>query len=127
MNIFFGALLFCFSILAHAGDSLAITVGANQNSFVVKLPANPTTGFQWKVVQFDKNLLTLSNSQYQKAQTNLIGAGGQMAFTFTLNNKKNLPEKTKMTFKYSRSWEPGTATVKKVVVNFVHPNSNELQ
>ncbi|MCL9685820.1 protease inhibitor I42 family protein [Legionella maioricensis] len=128
MNILLGCVLLGLSIIANAGsaagDDLTINADSSQSSFVVQLAANPTTGFQWKVVRFDKNLLSLISSHYQKNQTNLIGAGGQMQFTFILNKGKSYPAKTNMVFKYARSWEPDTSTLKKVTVNFVKaPNS----
>nr|WP_172653492.1 protease inhibitor I42 family protein [Legionella fallonii] len=118
MNIFLGCILLGFSMIANANDTLSMIVNPDKGSFVVKLAANPTTGFQWSVIEYDKKLLTLSGSQYQKPQTNLIGAGGQMFFTFTLNKGKSYPDKTNLVFKYARSWEPDTATIKNVTVNF---------
>lgn len=121
MNILLGSVLLGFSIIANAGtgDDLTINVNSSQSSFVVQLAANPTTGYQWKVVKFDKGLLSLISSHYQKPQTNLMGAGGQMLFTFTLNKGKSYPTKTNMVFKYARSWEPDSSTLKNVTVNFV--------
>lgn len=94
-------------------------VNVNNPNFVVTLPSNPTTGFQWQVVNFDKNLLILSNSTYENPKTKLIGAGGQMHFTFALQKGKSYPESTVIVLKYARPWEPETATVKKIKVNFV--------
>lgn len=122
MNRFLGSLLLIFSICAQANDNLSLSVSPSQNSFVVKLKANPTTGFQWNVIQFDKQLMSLTSSQYQKPQSNLIGAGGQMLFTFTLNKLKNRPEKTNIVFKYARSWEPDGSTIKKVTIHFTPTN-----
>jgi len=120
MNFLIGFILLSFSVMANAGDNnISMTADSTQKKFVVTLAANPTTGYQWKVVQFDKNLLTLTSSDYQKPQTQLIGAGGQMLFTFTLNKGKSYPENTKMVFKYARAWEPDSGTVKNVTVNFV--------
>ena len=108
-----------FSLLAHASDDSSLSVNAAKNSFVVKLGANPTTGYQWEVVEFDKNLLTLTSSQFQKPQSKLMGAGGQMLFTFSLNKGKKYPGETSMVFKYARSWEPESGILKKVNVKFV--------
>lgn len=119
MKIILGCLLLSLSIIANAGDDLSMNINSNETSFVVTLSANPTTGYQWSVVQFDKSLLTLSSSQYQRSQTNLIGSGGQMLFTFTLNKGKSYPSKTTMQFKYARSWEHNSGSVKNVTVNFV--------
>ena len=124
MNIFWGCILLGVSIVANAGDILSMNVNDSEKNFTVKLAANPTTGYQWTVVKFDKTFLTLSKSQYKRPQTNLIGAGGEMFFTFTLNEGKNYPEKTNMVFKYSRSWEPASATMKNVTVNFVKTLKN---
>jgi inhibitor of cysteine peptidase len=114
------ALLFGYSLIANA-DDMSIYVNSNNNDFTVSLNANPTTGYQWKVVSFDKGLLTLADSQYQKPDSKLIGAGGKMLFTFTLNKGKTYPAKTDMVFKYARPWEDKSGTVQKVTVNFETP------
>jgi inhibitor of cysteine peptidase len=117
-NIITALLLVC-SLSANANSDLSMDVVNTATSFVVSLDANPTTGYQWSLVQFDKELVTLSSSQYQKPQTNLIGAGGKMLFTFTLNKGKTYPAKTKIVFKYARPWEHVSGAKTKVVVNFV--------
>jgi len=124
MNLLLGSLLFGFSVLAYASDHLSLNVNIGEPGFIVTLDANPTTGYQWSVIQFDKALLTLSASNYQKPQNTLIGAGGQMHFTFKLNKGKNYPDSTKIFFKYSRSWEPGSGTEKTVTVNFIKAAGN---
>jgi inhibitor of cysteine peptidase len=119
MKGLFASLLLSFSISAHAEDLLSLDVHVNDPTFVISLPANPTTGFQWSVEQYDKNILTLSSNVYEKPKTNLVGAGGQAHFTFSLKKGKQFPEHTQLQFKYARSWEPKTGTVKKVQVNFL--------
>lgn len=115
-------LFLSFSALAHANGYLTLNVNNQNPSFVITVPANPTTGFQWTVVHYNKNLFTLSHSMYERPKTNLIGAGGQMHFTFMLKKGKTYPESTKIVLKYARSWEPGSASVKEVRVNFVNPS-----
>ncbi|KGP62862.1 hypothetical protein EP47_05185 [Legionella norrlandica] len=124
MKILLGCFMLAFSVLAQAGDDVTMKVSSKDPSFVVSLAANPTTGYQWSIVTFDENLLTLSNSVYEKPQTNLIGAGGKMLFIFNLNKGKTYPKQTKMTFKYARAWEPASGTTKKVIINFVDPAQN---
>jgi len=119
MKILLSCILFCFATLANADNYISIDVNANQPSFIVNLPANPTTGFQWNVAKFDKRLLTLSNRSFQKPQTNMMGAGGQMFFTFKLNPGQHYPAKTKILFKYARSWEHGGGTTTHATVNFL--------
>jgi inhibitor of cysteine peptidase len=112
-------LLFSLTVCAETDDALTFNVDSNQSSFVINLPANPTTGFQWTVIDFDKNLLSLSSSVYERSTSQLVGAGGIMQFTFALNKSKTPPESTSLVFKYARPWEqdaPGK--LQKVVVNF---------
>ncbi|HHT0592375.1 TPA: protease inhibitor I42 family protein [Legionella anisa] len=124
MKTVFGLLLLSFSMMGYADDNLTMNVNVDEPSFVVALPANPTTGFQWSVVRFDKSLLTLRSSTYERPKTELIGAGGQMNFTFGLQKSKSYPDNTIIVFKYARSWEPDTATLKSIKVNFVKADSN---
>jgi inhibitor of cysteine peptidase len=112
-------LLLVWLMTGYAQSELSLDVSVREPSFVIYLEANPTTGFQWTVEQYDKNILTLSSSSYEKPNTKLIGAGGHMKFIFSLNKGKPFPEHTQLQFKYARSWEPKTATHQKVRVNFL--------
>lgn len=111
--------LFLFSLSAYADDELIINVNTKQTQFVLSLAANPTTGYQWSVVSFDKNLLTLKSSKYLKSPSNLIGSGGQMQYIFSVNKGKKIPPSTNLQFKYARAWEPNAGTLKNVRVNFL--------
>ncbi len=106
-------------MMTYANDKLTLDVNVSSPNFEVTLPANPTTGFQWSVVHYNKKLLTLSNSYYEQPKTKLIGASGQMHFIFTLQKGKNYPASTDILFKYARSWEPSSATTRNIKVNFV--------
>lgn len=72
-----GCLFFGISTMSYANDNPTLNVNVSSPSFEVTLPANPTTGFQWSVVQYNKKLLTLSNSSYEQPKTKLMGAGGK--------------------------------------------------
>jgi inhibitor of cysteine peptidase len=120
MKSLIGYSMLALSALAHANDPLSVNVNKKESSFVINLPANPTTGYQWSVATFDKDLLTLSSGMYQKPDTQLIGAGGHMLYTFTLNAGKIYPKNTKIVFKYARPWEKKDAgSIQKVIVNFI--------
>jgi inhibitor of cysteine peptidase len=70
--------------------------------FSVSLPANPSTGFGWRVVSYDRVFLQLLRHRYQKPQPPRPGAGGQELFDF-------LPLKsgtTTVVFHYQRLFEP---------------------
>jgi len=118
MKIILACLLVSFAVLANAADTMTIKVNKTQSEFLITLPSNPTTGYQWTVVSFDKSLFTLKTSQFLPPKTKLIGAGGQMQFNFALIAGKTYPASTRMKFKYRRPWEPATGTLKIVRVEF---------
>lgn len=112
-------ILLFFSFAGRAEDTLSIYVDHTQSNFIVSLKANPTTGYQWSLVRFDKQLLTLAESEYESSKTHLIGSGGKMLFTFSLNREMSYPKSTQMVFKYARPWDKGeSARVQNVTVYF---------
>ena len=123
-HLIWGFIFFSFSMMVQAKESLSIHVSAAQPSFVISLAANATTGYQWSVVQFDKDILTLKSSVYQAPQTKLIGAGGQMLFTFSLNKGVSYPLMMSLIFKYARPWEKEiSGSIRQVTVYFDKPKS----
>jgi inhibitor of cysteine peptidase len=119
MKLLWGYMLLMVSLISCANNNQSLNVSIKKPGFVVSLPANPTTGYQWSIVEFDKNLLTLSASHFETNKTDRIGAGGDMIFTFLLLPNKNYPKHTEIKFKYARSWEQNTGMTKSVTVNFV--------
>lgn len=117
-----GLLLFFLGSVNAATDTMTLNVNAQQPSFQVTLPANPTTGFKWTVTNYDQSLLQLTSSNYIAPQSKLIGAGGQMQFTFALAPGKTYPASTIIQFKYARPWESKKGSLKKVIVNFQNKN-----
>ena len=118
MRIFLCTLWLCLSSHVFALDHASIQVKPNAKQFSITLASNPTTGYQWSVVDYDKNLLNLSQSQFKKAQSKLIGAGGTMVFTFVLKLHKIYPASTEIQFKYARAWDVKSASFKKIRVDF---------
>ena len=70
--------------------------------FTISLPANPTTGYEWKV-DYDYVLLKQESAQFERAsaETVRVGAGGTSVFVFTPIK----PGKSTIYFVYKRSWE----------------------
>lgn len=70
--------------------------------FTIFLPANPTTGYEWKA-DYDYFLLKQESAQFERApaKTARLGAGGTFAFVFTPIK----PGKGTIYFVYKRSWE----------------------
>ena len=120
MKILLSCLLLLCSLCGHANKPLAINVDSSKPKFVVTLPSNPTTGYQWVVTKYDQKRLTLVKSKYIAPQTKLIGAGGNMTFTFKRNKGVSYPKATQMKFAYKRSWDPKSETLKTVTINFSH-------
>ena len=105
----------CF---AEAPTAQSIHVSSAQSTFTVQLPANPSTGYQWALSNYDKSLLILKSKTYIRPQSNLIGAGGVSVFTFELRAGKSYPKNTAILFNYLRSWAPETASPTEVTVFF---------
>jgi inhibitor of cysteine peptidase len=110
--------LMIFSVCASAADTMTMHVNAKQKQFLVTLPANPTTGYQWALINYDKSLLKLTKSHYLPPTNKFMGAGGQMQFGFKLIKGKAYPSKTTLQFKYQRPWESKSGTLKTVIINF---------
>ncbi|KTD16230.1 protease inhibitor I42 family protein [Legionella jordanis] len=125
MKILTAVLLWAGAAICNATQSMILNVNNTQNQFVVTLPANPTTGFQWTIENYDKSFLKLLTSRYIAPNTKLIGAGGQMLFTFQLKAGASYPQSSSMLFKYARPWETNTGTMKKVTINFNNKGSVE--
>jgi inhibitor of cysteine peptidase len=118
MRILLVAFLLSFLVAANAADTMTMKVNAKQNQVLVTLPANPTTGYQWALINYDKSLLKLTKSHFLPPTNKLIGAGGQMQFSFKLIKAKSHPSKTTLLFKYQRPWESKGGTLKTVIINF---------
>ena len=118
MRAIIGSLLLLCSLCGYAVETTTITADPSSKKFVVSLPSNPTTGYQWTVTTYDKSILNMTGSQYIPPQKKLIGAGGNMTFTFALIKGKSYPQSTKMLFTYARAWDPKSGMLKNVVVNF---------
>ena len=91
-------------------DDMTNTIKATPGEeFVIKLDANPTTGYEWQLVQsIDDSLVKFVNSDYVSDMTSLLGSGGKSVWTF----KAVRAGKAQISFKYIRPWEKNTPPVK---------------
>lgn len=108
--------VFCFNILMNPSR---ITVAENQTNievkkgqeFSIRLSSNATTGYAWSVDgTYDKNVVGEVSNAYIAPNTDLVGAGGTEVWVFKGVNTGS----TKLTLKYSRSWEQNVAPVNTV-------------
>ena len=73
--------------------------------YTVSLPANPTTGYQWRIQEGKvPPCLEFLRKDYKsdEASEGLVGIGGQAVFIFRALEKG----KGQLTFEYIRTWEP---------------------
>jgi inhibitor of cysteine peptidase len=90
-----------WSMVAQAEDAKPIAVKVGQE-FKIALKANATTGYQWVIAKGpDTNLVKLAHCIYKRPESRLIGAGGEMVWTFQALAKG----KTEIGLIYARSWE----------------------
>lgn len=93
-----------FSRLVYAGQDVAqltLNVPTGKTQFSIQLASNPTTGYKWFILNYDKQL-QLTSHVYLPPQNNRIGAGGNEIWNFKI---LNLPlQKTVIHFQYARPW-----------------------
>ena len=95
-------------------QSETVSVQKGQKEVVIKIPGNPTTGYQWQIKHYDEALFEVSASGYLPPNNKRIGAGGTYQFIFTI--LKPLSQKTKITFEYKRPWEKDAGSTKTYLV-----------
>lgn len=107
-----------FSFAAQANSEKTIHVPASKKVFEITLSANPSTGFQWSLDNFDHSLLKLQSQRYEAPQTKLVGAPGTSIFTFERLDEKLSTKRTKVTLQYGRTWEPSSAMSTTITIVF---------
>ena len=111
------SLLICLALswvtVAGAAEQKPITLKAGQE-FKLTLRYNASTGYQWVIAKSpDDKLVKLLGSEYKRLDSKLVGAGGDMVWTF-----QALAEgKTEIGFNYVRPWEKGAKPAE--TTNFV--------
>lgn len=123
MRYLSAVVLLFFSQCLLAMDIKTINVSTTQSTFTVKLPANPTTGFQWSLIRYDRQLFQMKQ-QYEASNTRRIGAGGMMRFDFQLRTGQLYPQQTVMLFQYARSWDIKHGMKTKMIIHFVAAKNN---
>lgn len=120
MNYFIGMIGFFLSTALYAinMDPAFYAVRTNQNTVVIQLEANPTTGYQWFIKNYDHRLLSLNGSQYVPPKKNIMGGPGKMIYNFSVNPHVARPQNSNIQFLYRRPWEPNTGSEKSVTLNF---------
>lgn len=94
------------------GQTIKIAVG---QSFQVRLPSNPTTGYQWTAGAIHGGpLIQTGPAAFQPPTSGLLGAGGTQVFTY----RGATTGTAHLSFAYARSWEH-TAPIRHVAVTVI--------
>jgi inhibitor of cysteine peptidase len=108
------AMIFFTSAFAQQGpepgvyteEKLNVLVTKDQPQFVIRLKANPTTGFNWFLGEYDAKIITPIKHQYEAPTSELMGAPGYDVWTFAIKPTGFVvPRMTKIHFSYVRAWE----------------------
>jgi inhibitor of cysteine peptidase len=71
-------------------------------TLVIKLPANPTTGYSWSLVTSGAGVVSQGEPTFVRdASTDKLGAGGAEAWSFTAQQSGE----QELRFEYRRAWE----------------------
>ena len=105
-------LLTAFWLLGACGPKV-VAVGEEQNESAltmrvgsqleIELDANPTTGYQWEIVQMDDTILEQDGEQDYQSSSQRTGAGGKTTFRFTAIHIGE----SKVSLAYRRAWVLG--------------------
>jgi len=82
------------------------------DEFVIMLPSNRTTGYQWQIDRpLDGNKIKQMGLVYVPDKTGMVGSGGKEEWKF----KARGPGKSKVSFKYVKPWEKNVPPADKKV------------
>ncbi|HEY7082467.1 MAG TPA: protease inhibitor I42 family protein [Nitrososphaeraceae archaeon] len=88
-------------ILIYEGDKNKSFDANLDDTLIISLKENPTTGYQWKLDHVNAEIISLEESRFFENSVNRIGSGGTRTFTF----KARSSGKTKVQLSLKREWE----------------------
>ena len=103
-------------VKAYTDSAQTINISTNQ-TFIIALDSNPTTGYSWQA-SYDESRLELVGKSYEtneQANQGVVGAGGVEYFQF----KALKAGKTEVTLVYQRPWEEQSIDQKVFTVKIV--------
>lgn len=106
------------SVLSHALQLNQLEMQGNCQKFQVELPANPTTGYQWMLENYDKATFNFINDDYISSADNRMGAPGKHVFYFEKKIEMVCPDTTTLCFSFSRAWDKNSSTCTNIKVQF---------
>lgn len=117
--------IFCFSVCVFSVTAFAadnsmfkpqtVVVKKGERTFDITLKSNRTTGYSWRVADYDPDLIKPIRERYIAPTSEIVGAPGQSEWTFKLSATAfSVPHITRVVLYYMRPWDATTAT-KKVI------------
>lgn len=100
------------NVAFYNNPNQTIYVSADHTDFVISQPANPTTGYTWKVTGYDAQLITFIKSDYVKPfDTKRVGTGGNTLLGFRATPALiSTPGKTTtIQLRYAQPWDPNNS------------------
>ena len=100
--------------MSERGEHHARTVRRGEK-FIIELQSNPSTGYRWHLLYFNKSILNLISSEFAPEPTNKIGTAGTQRFNFEATKEGT----TSIKLIYKRSWERETVKSNEFFVNVI--------
>jgi len=82
----------------HNGGTISATAG---DYIIIRLPENPTTGFQWRAERTDIEVLELQSDEFTQAASGAIGSSGVRILRYLAKGAGD----TSITLQLARPWE----------------------
>jgi inhibitor of cysteine peptidase len=92
----------------------AVTVRRGER-FKIELQSNPSTGYRWHLVFFNKSILKLISSEFVPKIANQIGSTGIQQFNFEATKEGT----TSIKLIYKRPWEREAVKSNEFFVNVI--------
>jgi inhibitor of cysteine peptidase len=97
-------------MVSYSDPNKKILIQQSDPKFAIVQAANPTTGYSWTIISYDKRYLQLVSSNYEKNNPQSIGSGGQMIWIFkakpaAFKGLKTFPV-VPIELRYARPWAP---------------------
>lgn len=88
---------------ADLGRTVNVTTG---DEIAIRLPSNPTTGYEWAVAALDDGRITYLASNYEAPSGGALGQGGSQELRF----RADAVGDSTLSLKYWRAWEGDAST-----------------
>jgi inhibitor of cysteine peptidase len=98
-------------VIDKASGDKTVTLRVGE-SFQIRLPENPATGFRWRLQSDGSPALRLVEDAFQ-AEASGHGSGGLRNWTFLVDD----PTDTVLRFELKRSWQPAAVDSFHVVIS----------